>query len=310
MEQQTIFICGALRSGSSLTHLMLDHHPNITNPGEFDFLFDLISDEGNYPSSDSYSKWLGLHRIFRSKRLNIDTSLSFPEMVESFILQLSKSKHLLALNIHRHFDRIPFLFPNAKFIHLVRDPRDVARSSIGMGWAGNVYYGVDHWLETELSWNRLQAKISPEQCFELRFEDLILAPEVELEKLCLFMGVQYSEKMLDYVQSSTYGKPDVSLIKQWVKKLSEREIQYVEAKSHKLMQDLRYELSGYPLSSLGLVERSWLMISNKLFKLNFFINRYGLHLFIRDRISRLFRLEPLSRQVKELMNEIDKQYLK
>ena len=136
-----IFVCGALRSGSSLTHLMLDSHPQIKNPGEFDFLFDKITDEGVFPQINEYHEWLSSHRIFMSKSLVIDKMLSFPELIDSFINQLNESEHLLALNVHRGFDRIHYLFPNAKYIHLIRDPRDVARSSIGMGWAGNVYYG-------------------------------------------------------------------------------------------------------------------------------------------------------------------------
>ena len=46
MKTPLVFICGSLRSGSSLTHLMIDHHSEISNPGEFDFLFDQILGNG------------------------------------------------------------------------------------------------------------------------------------------------------------------------------------------------------------------------------------------------------------------------
>jgi len=310
MKNNNFFICGALRSGSSLMHLMLDHHPCLKNPGEFDFLFDQITDNGKFPEIERYPEWLSTHRIFQSKNLEIDESLPYVDLINSFISQLSEPDKLLALNIHRHFDRIPAVFPNAKFIHLVRDPRDVARSSIGMGWAGNVYYGVDHWIDTELSWKRLQKKISPERYFEINFEDLILSPDATLKRLCLFLGVAYSKEMLNYADDSTYSKPDPSLVYQWKTKLTVREIQFVESKAQELMQELGYELSGHPLISIELFERLRLKISNKIFKVKFTIKRYGFALYIKERFSRLFRLEAMNKQVAIAKNVISNKHLK
>jgi len=304
------FVCGSLRSGSTLLHVMLNHHPEIRNPGEFDFLFDQVTEKGGFPEIHAYHEWLSSHRIFLSKSLVIDKTLDYQSLIESFVEQLSIAESTLALNVHRGFDRIPFLFPNAKYIHLIRDPRDVARSSIGMGWAGNVYYGVEHWLETEESWKMLQGKVLAEQCFELQFEDLILSPSVVLKDLCTFIGVPYSEKMFDYADKSTYSKPDPSLVRQWKKKLTIREIQYVESKAKNLMHDLGYELSAHLLISPSLIERFWLKASNKLFKLQFSINRYGFSLYFKERFSRLFKLDSLNKQARMAINEVNKEYLK
>jgi len=305
-----VFICGALRSGSSLTHLMLDHHPCLKNPGEFDFLFDQVADNGKFPEIKEYHDWLSTHRIFQSKNLEIDESLPYVDLINSFISQLSEPNNLLALNIHRNFDRIPFIFPDAKFIHLVRDPRDVARSSIGMGWAGNVYYGVDHWIDTELSWEQLQQKISLEQHFEIRFEDLILSPEEKLKSLCNFMGVEYSAEMLGYVDNSTYSKPDPSLVRQWKTKLTTREIQHVEFKAKPLMQELGYALSGHPLVEVGFFERLQLKIGNKVFRFTFAIKRYGFALYVKERFSRTFKLSAMNKQTKIAINEVSRKHLK
>lgn len=310
MKNNIIFICGALRSGSSLTHLMLDHHPNIKNPGEFDFLFDQVTERGEFPEVHAYHEWLSTHRIFLSKSLVIDDALGYQSLIESFVEQLSIDGCVLALNVHRGFDRIPYLFPDAKYIHLIRDPRDVARSSIGMGWAGNVYYGVEHWLQTEESWKILQKKISPKQFIEIRFEELILSPEAVLKDLCSFIGVPYSDKMLGYADKSTYSRPDPSLVRQWETKLSIREIQYVESKANGLMHDLGYDLSSYPLISLGLIEQLWLKINNKFFKLKFSINRHGFSLYFKERFSRLFKLDSINKQARIAMNEVHKRYLK
>lgn len=305
-----IFICGALRSGSSLTHVILDHHPEIKNPGEFDFLFDQVSDDGQFPEINSYHDWLSKHRIFQSKSLSIDYSLAYLDLIHSFIKQLIKKDGVLALNVHRGFDRIPFLFPEAKFIHLIRDPRDVARSSIGMGWAGNLYYGVDHWLQTEQAWNRLRAKILVDQCIEIKFEDLITSTKDVLKEICFFVGVSYSDKMLNYADKSTYKSPDPSLVRQWETKLTIRDIQYVESKAHSLMRVLGYDLSEYPLIKIGVLEKFWLKLSNKIFKIKFTINRYGIFLYCKEVIARYFKLEKLHKEVIMEKNKISEQYLK
>lgn len=310
MEHNIVFICGALRSGTSVTHLMLHSHPQINNPGEFDFLFDLISEAGDFPEIKRYQDWLSTHRIFESKSLTIDYGLNYAELIQSFIEQLVEAEKVLTLNIHRNFDRISYLFPEAKFIHLIRDPRDVAKSSISMGWAGNVYYGIDHWLETEQSWQRLQKIISAEQYLEIKFEDLIFAPETMLKKLCAFMQLSYSENMLDYANKSSYSKPDPALVEQWKSKLKTKEIQCVEAKAKELMQLLGYALSGQPQITIGTIESLWLAINNKAFKFQFSIQRYGLGLFLQEKLSRLLKLNSFNKQTKIAMNEIDKHYLK
>ncbi|MBE8232878.1 MAG: sulfotransferase [Endozoicomonadaceae bacterium] len=304
-----VFVCGALRSGTTLIHVMLDQHPRIDNPGEFDFLFDRVSDDGMFPELGVYLEWLSSHRIYQSKNLEADSSLSYPELMQSFVSQ-KQSDNILALNVHKSFDRIPYLFPDAKFIHVLRDPRDVARSSIGMGWSGNVYYGVDHWIESENSWERLSEKLPPKQCYELRYEQLISSPESTLQSVCEFLDLSYDEKMLDYAERSSYGKPDPSLINQWKNKLTAREIQYVEGKAHKLMTQLGYELSAKPLAKIGFVEKLWLSISNKIFRVKFAVKRYGVCLYFTERLSRKFRLTKINKQARLKINEIAKGYLK
>ncbi|MDG1142474.1 MAG: sulfotransferase [Hellea sp.] len=310
MKPNLIFLCGALRSGSTLTHLMLDSHPMLKNPGEFDFLFDQLTDNGRFPEVAAYREWLSTHRIFQSKNLSVDETLPFFELIKSFIKQLTEPGKVLVLNVHRGFNRIPYLFPDAGYIHLIRDPRDVARSSIGMGWAGNVYYGVEHWIETERSWKSLVSRIKPEEYIEMRFEDLILSSVEELRKVCDFLKIHYSEEMFNYVDGSTYSKPNSELVSQWKRKLSTREIQYVEEKSHRLMTELDYRLYDNSIITLGFIERKWLWINNKIFIWKFSIKRYGLVLEGSRVLSQFLGLATLNKRIRLEINKIDEQYLK
>ena len=91
-NKNPVFIIAPLRSGSTLLHLMLDSHPAISNPGEFDFMFDQVTDEGKVPVMDDYLKWLASDRIFLAKGLLIDRRLSYEELLWSWAEKLRGRK--------------------------------------------------------------------------------------------------------------------------------------------------------------------------------------------------------------------------
>nr|WP_275575226.1 sulfotransferase [Methylocucumis oryzae] len=230
--------------------------------------------------------------------------------MKSFVQQLSADNQVLALNIHRHFERIPYLFPNAKFVHLLRDPRDVAKSCMGMGWAGNVYFGVDLWMATEQSWDLLTTKIKSEQVITLRYEDIVTQPEAELARLCEFIGVSYAPSMLEYDNASTYDKPDSSLAWQWRKKLTAKEVALVEAKAHKLISTRHYEVINSTPYQPNAFEKLALLVQNKWFKLKHGLQRYGFVLFFGEKLTKLLGLTTLHKQYIQDKNAIDIKHLK
>jgi hypothetical protein len=77
---------------------------------------------------------------------------------------------------------------------MLRDPRDVGRSSIGMGWAGNSYYGIDHWLFSEREWDEAAPDLRPTNVMELRYEALFHDIDPELHRVCAFIGVPWKAR--------------------------------------------------------------------------------------------------------------------
>ena len=242
-DKSPVFIVASVRSGSTMLRLMLDHHPAIANPGEFDFLFDHVQDNGTKPGSSDYATALRLNRVYQNKRLALDTTLSYSEIMQSFISQLERPDKTLTMNVHRNFHRIPFVFPKARYIHLLRDPRDVGRSCVAQGWAGHVYHGVDIWKAAEDSWSRLKQKLEAEQYMEIKYEDLLEDVEGGLTQICEFLGLIYSEEMLSYTKSSSFALPDNKLCYQWRIKLNTSELQLVEGKIGKEIIKCGYTLS-------------------------------------------------------------------
>ena len=137
---------------------MLDSHPEVTGCEGFEFLVDLLGDNGNRPEVTAYHEYLRAHPIFRSSRLTVDESLDFDSLVNDFLHQRrsGSGKSQVAAMVHFGFSRIRHVWPEARYIHLIRDPRDVAPSVINMGWASTVWFALDRWIEAEAEWKELK----------------------------------------------------------------------------------------------------------------------------------------------------------
>ncbi len=311
MIKTPIFLVGAERSGTTLLRLMLDHHPQIAFNYEFEFAVDQISETGQYPNLQDYLEYLADHRIFQTSQFAIDNTLIYPELVDSFLRQRQQrvDKPLVGATVHHQFDKLLCIWPQAKFIHLIRDGRDVARSNIPMGWAGNLFMGVDKWIEAEMRWQKLEQQLTPEQHISIYYEQLINNPEIMLKQLCEFIGVDFDKAMFAYAEKSTYDKPDISITERW-RKLPPRDLQLAECKIADLLQAHNYQLSGLPLIHVT-KWLDWRMHFHDRWKrITFRIRRYSLRLYLADLISRRLGFKRWQKQVKQRLNACDEKYLK
>ena len=309
---QPIFLVGAERSGTTLLRLMLDHHPQIAFDHEFEYAVDLIR-ETSHPDIQDYYDFLETDRIFQNSGFEIDFDLDYPQLVNSFLVQKQKrdDKPIVGATVHRHFDRLLTVWPDAKFIHILRDPRDVARSCIGMNWAGNVWSGVERWLEAEKLWAQLKNRISPEQRIEVRYESLISEPVASLERLCEFMGTSYDSGMLSYPDHTTYSLPEAKFVAQWKRKLSPKEIQLVEARvGKKMLEDRGYELSQLPALHVSQTTEQKLRLHNRWSVVKGRINTYGFPLVLSGYLSRRLGLKQWEKNIQLKCNLIDSSKLK
>ncbi|MGF1543429.1 MAG: sulfotransferase [Parvularculaceae bacterium] len=308
----TYFICGALRSGTTLLRLMIDGHPSLSNPGEMDFLTDYPSDPSSPDAAAAYRATLRRSRIFATHALDVDETLDCVGLARSFVSQLRARAEgsTLTINAHRNFDRLLDIAPDARFVHLMRDPRDVARSSIAMGWAGSVYFAVDHWIASEKSMERLRGMAEANRICALRNEDLVRRPRDELARVCAFMDVDYDPAMLDYPQRSTYAAPDPSLVEQWRNTATVRELGLIEAKVGPLLTARGYLPSGAsPVRprGLGLWALTW---RNRFLRIRAQSRRYGLGLVALEALARRARVGRLQDYAARRINAKAVLYLK
>lgn len=305
-------VFGALRSGTTLFRIMLNAHPQLGNPGEADFLFDFIHPDPTHPTGWRYDiEAMQGHRIyqrygFAPPAQDCDGLDLLEDMLRH--LQSQVTGHM-SLNIHRHIDRAAQLLPQAKIIHLLRDPRDVARSSIGMGWAGNSYHGAYHWMETMKGWLRAANAISPDRVLTITFEGLMADLDTELSKVCQFLDVTFDPIMLTYHKSGTYGPPDPSIAQQWKHKASAHEVALIEGRCGPLLEQAGYTPNGAPAIP-GTLETLWLNTDNRVRRWRYNIRRYGLTLFVSNHVTRVMGLRRLNTQLRGRMTQYDIEALK
>jgi hypothetical protein len=312
LVSEPIFLVGAERSGTTILRLMLDHHPQIAWCSEFEYAVDKISESSELPQLNEYYQWLETNGIFQDSGFTIDRSLSYPQLVNSFLVQKRDraGKSIVGAAVHRHFDRLLQIWPHARFIHLVRDGRDVARSSIGMGWAGNVWTGLERWIDAEKIWTQLSSIIPAERQIEVKYETLICEPIDTLKKICEFIGTSYDPAMFGYTETTRYDLPDPKLIQQWRHKLSNYEIQLVESRIGTMLQERGYELSGLPHLTVTPVMEQKLKLQDWWARVQFRLQRYGLALFLADYLSRKLNLTQWQKSVKVKMYDINRAYFK
>ena len=152
----------------------------------------------------------------------------------------------------RHALTLSRIFPEAKFIHIVRDGRAVAASIAKLDWGPRtIQESAKLWLK-EVGLGLAAQHHFGQRLTLVRYEDLVLQPHDTLQQLCQFIGVCYEPDMVNgrgfkvpaYTakQHELIGqKPDPSRIQQWHAGLSGRQIEIFEALAGDILRYLGYE---------------------------------------------------------------------
>ena len=213
------FIVGVPRSGTTLLRLMLDAHPQLAIPAETHFIPKLIRRlrEPDAAGADDdekrriafeliveHPRWeaLGIGRTDLERRL--EESRPFT------VADAARAVHVLnaervgkprwgdkSPSYLRNMTRIAPVLTEARFIHLIRDGRDVALSLGEVSWGtSDVGEAAERWT-TEIRRARRHAARLPEGSYlELRYEDLVADPEASLRRVCEAIELPFDGAML------------------------------------------------------------------------------------------------------------------
>lgn len=95
------------------------------------------------------------------------------------------------------------LFPEAKFIHILRDVGEVVPSMLGFRnddgspLVRTADEGCDYWLRATQACVLAQRALGPEKVRRLRYADLVANPEIALRGICEFLGEEFAPECLE-----------------------------------------------------------------------------------------------------------------
>lgn len=210
------FVIGVGRSGTTLLRLMLDAHPELAIPPETRFVPRLIA-AARPPDATAADlvatlaaerNWadFGLDPEAVAERIRAAPELTPAVAVRSFFeayaARFDKPRWGDKTPVYgRRMPMISRAVPEVRFVHVVRDPRDVAVS-----WRrfrelrGDDPLTAEHWAQVwaqTIVETRMKARRVPHY-LELRYEDLVSEPESTLRRVCEFIALPFSERMLSY----------------------------------------------------------------------------------------------------------------
>jgi hypothetical protein len=188
-----IFVIGSPRSGTTLLRLILDSHAHISCGEETHFLRDLEAIVGrNWSLVQTYGLdrgwWLShiraLYADFQSEVLARSGKTRWAEKDPTYTL---------------HLPFIEELFPDAVYVHLLRDGHDVVASfKDRWGYASAARAARTEWARYVDSARDLGAHLPDDRFLELRYEELVTNPESQGQRLFEFLGEPWDASVLDF----------------------------------------------------------------------------------------------------------------
>ncbi|MBL4698231.1 MAG: sulfotransferase [Phycisphaerales bacterium] len=312
-ESPSFVLVGPLRGGTTLLNLMLNSHPQIASVGEFEESVSILDDTG-WPDLDYYRSWLAQHRVASSRNYTAQpNAATYTDLVSQMWSQLATkhSKPVIGCTIHSRFDRVRDIWPNTKFIHIIRDPRDVANSCVGMGWIGHPAKGSIFWTRIVRRWKNIVEHFSAEDYVQIRYEDLLANPQIELGRCCALLGLEYHPDMLNFHQSTTYAPLDPTLAEQWRHKMNPRTAEIIDVACRQWMESYGYESSTPDPIPPRLLELFKINVHNRIGRFRYRVNRYGVVLTVKWALVKRFSIDNVLRiSVNRKINEIDTTHLR
>ncbi len=289
MASAPLFLIGTGRCGSTILHRVLSHHPHLAwptatcnrQPRKLDYNrrimnaleLPVIGDLAwrKEQIGEVYGFWnhhfRGFSTPFRDLVAGDVDQRTRHALVETFEQLKTNSRTTVMMKI-TGFPRIGFLkeiWPDAKFIHLVRDGRPTALSDMAMPWC-DVWKGIDRWNWGPLSdeqratwtasgesfhvlavllWEKLiknvwqvSADLDEQHYLELRYEDLCAEPKTTMDKILSFADLEwhpsFERKFATYDLRATNDK--------WRKQVTDAQAELMTRAVESTLQHYNYEI--------------------------------------------------------------------
>lgn len=192
------------------------------------------------------------------------------------------------------------LFPAARFIHMVRDPRDVVASALKLPLGGKTALGIAYdWERAVLRGILAETLWGGHRVKRVNYESLVVEPKMTISEICEFLGIDFSERMLDF--HSTEAARALSTLKHHSRVIEPIFQGSVGRYKRELSRSMIRTLEGYLSETMSLLgyldEASYLKAtSTRLEKAKKFWGLMGVECL--KRVSALFKDEVVNKLVR------------
>lgn len=275
-ENSPFFIVGSGRSGTTLLRMILAGHSRISIPPETWYIIPLVQELpiGSPLTGEQVTRACQIMvSHYRWPDLNIDANgfrqkalgLEHPTLRD--IVDIVYDGYLAMEGKARWGDKTPpyiqivpqlhRLYPRAKFIYLVRDGHDVAKSFQAKGWYGRWLYANTREWEKAARFYRQYRRSHPEiPVLEIKYEMLVTHTEETVRRICEFLNERFDTGMLDWkdqladkipereanIHAKLSRMPRESDIYRWRREMSSRDVLVAEAFMHDELRRQGYQM--------------------------------------------------------------------
>lgn len=205
------FVVGSARSGTTMLRLILNSHPEVAVPPESRLVIELWPPSGEVRVED-YLAQLGAHRQFQAWHLDVADirplfegaeRVSYRRAIEATYVAFTRAhgKSRWGDKTPRYVEnitRLNELFPEALFVHLVRDGRNVALSY------AHTDFGPKTVSKAAAIWKRRVSAglqdgraLGGDRYLEIKYEELAETTEAVVKNICVFLGIEFDPQMFD-----------------------------------------------------------------------------------------------------------------
>jgi hypothetical protein len=211
---------------------MLDNHPDLAVPAETNLVFPLWRFRVRYgdlrrpENRRRVAEWIFLTKGYGGQRIRagrddreaIERVVAAPPTLGAVLatcFQMYAEMH----GKPRWGDKRPgyaghiatmfALFPDAQFVNLVRDPRAAVASQMPLGWAtpeNALAHSIANWESAIARVDAYARRLRPDQLLDVRYEDLVRAPQTELERICAFAGLRGGDAVAHMITAERRGR--------------------------------------------------------------------------------------------------------
>lgn len=295
MSLPLFFIIGRPRTGTTLLRSLFDAHPNVQIPWECQFILNLYPQYGalKYWTKEKisqfyndliqqwqFSAWNINHEKLQADLYALEGNNDYVTVCETVYLNFISfynKDEIKVIGDKNHgytiyTDRLKKLWPEAKFIYILRDYRDnyhsVTKVDFELPVVSLVVYKWKYFYKKALE----ASKKYPDSFYFIRYEDLATDPHLHFSKICAFLNIPYLPEVFEFYRmkekasaiypddilekhhKSLFNPINTSRLGLWKKAMSKRQVRIADYVAGQYADEAGYQREFTKFSLLTAIE--------------------------------------------------------